>query len=935
MLPRPHEYDNPGQWNGPTERHHPTTSTSTSTSSTSTPPLPTFSPSLPDPSTHYSFGNSQYPVMPSIANSGENSFSPGPPPPAPSTTTNTTSSYTGRANGVTMFPPSELNPLPEDRSSSSGGQWSAQDRRKSCKVTTSSSSRSMGDLVAADWSSNQLNQNQRRASWAPNSTSSFPNPFPQQFSHSPLANSHDISYLSPLSAPQHSFVNSPSNQHLPHPTSNFPHFHPSFLSSSSLSSSSQSNSPFPPSQHYPFHLPPPVGPSHDLSLPFRDFTGSSHSLASVQPHSSFPPPNYHQQQQYFGNPLQSHHHQLPAPPPVPLTAYLPSSTSTNSLRPPSPPSRTPSQTHTQSRRRSSASSLPPNPSSPYIPSSDPSKPSAAVLKAAAHRRKLGVLDITGRLSPADKSARRTVLQTSTRRAVELDYNCYQCGSEIGKLTLRGGAVDLEGGADAANYHGRFVCSTCMPLPSVTGNGKDRELAFTGYNDEAIYEDTLSGAVDRFEGLDLETNDVRPTPAPPGKSRTGFTPTQALTNGKKRRASVLDSTEGLLGCDVCRREIGSGQLSRTDGAAVNASIEVLCAFCDTRYLRCSDCGGGGGTKGVGRWRCKEMFPHGRRTCQLLHTRLNAVNDMDYDVWPISKLSEAERDKVSTICAEFHASSILGTLAVPDMIESVSAIARSFEEVEKICIDCWTTYDPLIRNDIEATSDRATKRFVALRWSTPMIRKKKSRAKAPTLNADGTPSRRGGSRPKARTSPSMSPDASNGGPVLIREGKLLSGFVIAEHELEDGILHLALTVPTGAGEAYEATTRLLQTLIARAHDELAETNAERARQNLPPYPPLTTAWTMHMTKRDSRIMSRVETRRGFIPLEEYLASHPESRRECFAPIRETYLPPELLRGWTVYVKSIEQEDFPPNRSQSQQSHQPQQETEPTYSTSTHYL
>lgn len=60
----------------------------------------------------------------------------------------------------------------------------------------------------------------------------------------------------------------------------------------------------------------------------------------------------------------------------------------------------------------------------------------------------------------------------------------------------------------------------------------------------------------------------------------------------------------------------------------------------------------------------------------------------DVWPISQLTDNERDKVSTICAELHASSILGTLAVPDMIESVSAIARSFEEVEKICIDCWT-------------------------------------------------------------------------------------------------------------------------------------------------------------------------------------------------------------------------------------------------------
>ena len=67
---------------------------------------------------------------------------------------------------------------------------------------------------------------------------------------------------------------------------------------------------------------------------------------------------------------------------------------------------------------------------------------------------------------------------------------------------------------------------------------------------------------------------------------------------------------------------------------------------------------------------------------------------------------------------------------------------------------------------------------------------------------------------------------------------------------------------------------------------------------------------MTKRDSRIMSRVETRRGFIPLDdckfsllsplgsltdspvEYLvlAKQPEANREHYAPLRESYLPPE---------------------------------------------
>ena len=37
-------------------------------------------------------------------------------------------------------------------------------------------------------------------------------------------------------------------------------------------------------------------------------------------------------------------------------------------------------------------------------------------------------------------------------------------------------------------------------------------------------------------------------------------------------------------------------------------------------RCTDCGGGGGPRlNVGKWRLKEVFPPGRKTCSLSHSR----------------------------------------------------------------------------------------------------------------------------------------------------------------------------------------------------------------------------------------------------------------------------------------------------------------------------
>ena len=55
-------------------------------------------------------------------------------------------------------------------------------------------------------------------------------------------------------------------------------------------------------------------------------------------------------------------------------------------------------------------------------------------------------------------------------------------------------------------------------------------------------------------------------------------------------------------------------------------------------------------------------------------------------------------------------------------------------------------------------------------------------------------------------------------------------------------MVLTLPTGAGEAYESSTRLLQTLLARVQEDVVALNAERGCLRLPPYPLLHTAWTL---------------------------------------------------------------------------------------------
>ncbi|BGP51716.1 hypothetical protein JCM10450v2_007666 [Rhodotorula kratochvilovae] len=574
-----------------------------------------------------------------------------------------------------------------------------------------------------------------------------------------------------------------------------------------------------------------------------------------------------------------------------------------------------------------APTFPTDASTPYIPADPSAPPAAVVLVAAANRTKLGTIDLTGHTRPDEVSARRPSTAQSTRRAVDLVYDCQNCRRKIGRLTLRGGAVEKPVGDNASKYLGVFYCTSCVAPPPMSASGARSDSisgTVSAYSTEATYHDTLSAAVDRYQGLDPTSADTRPPPAAPGKVRSGFTAHAALAAGsgagKKRRASVADESEGVLACDVCRRDLATGTLQLVaTGEAVGATIEVLCAHCESRYTRCSDCGGGGGSKGVGRWRCTQMFPPGRRTCMLQHTRVGTVNEMDYDVWPISSIGAEQVPEIIDLCKDLYYTNLLGTLGVPDMLESVSPIARSFVEVEKLCVDSWT--------------------YLALRWVRPSSRKKRSKK-----NSTGAATSNGGSGDTgANSSPEESGKAELAGGSLVdspksdvplvREGKVLTGFIIAELDLNWGSLHVAITLPTGAGESYDASTRLMQTLVARVHEDLAATNAHRATMQLPLYPSVTTAWTMHMTKRDSRIMSRLETRRGFIPLEDFLVKYPETDVQRFAPHRKAYMPPEFLRGWQVYAKRLTQDDLPPSNSSSLASntssssnHQMQQQMAP---------
>lgn len=117
-----------------------------------------------------------------------------------------------------------------------------------------------------------------------------------------------------------------------------------------------------------------------------------------------------------------------------------------------------------------------------------------------------------------------------------------------------------------------------------------------------------------------------------------------------------------------------------------------------------------------------------------------------------------------------------------------------------------------------------------------------------------------------------------------------------------------------------------------NDLDVTNAQRTSQQLGVYPDINEVWsirespstvpspsselisiiwtTAEMYKKESRILNRLETQRGFLPLKEYLAKTPSdlTNDSHFPPKRDIFLPSEFLTGWRIYARRFgRQEDL----------------------------
>lgn len=450
-----------------------------------------------------------------------------------------------------------------------------------------------------------------------------------------------------------------------------------------------------------------------------------------------------------------------------------------------------------------------------------------------------------------------------REIREVEASCGICGEQMARLTLRGSSEELHV-AD-----GFDVVHTCKPCQEGRSGGN------------------FASAAQALTAVPFSERSTLPEKDRFTSGRPEIFSQSAVTTFRKRNRRTDDVTAPTT-CDCCARQLGIGGIVPRNGrSAIQFAVEVVCVHCVNNFRRCTDCGGGGGSRlGVGKWRCKELFADGRRTCILSHQRQGASTEVITAVWKVSQLrGNPELDTLLGQLRELVQHSLYAALATPEMLESGLARVSTFDDVKTMYLKGWKQIEPLIQQDVEGTL--AKRRYVGLRWTKPHPRKGPKRI-ALLNNCELAPT-------------TVRPHA-----PLLEPGKELSGFVLSEWDMQKGTFFVSVAMPWQSGDALESTAALAHKSFVEAKidrelliDELVNHGTSRREANIR-YPPIRHLWTMLFFHREARLVQFLEKRRKFMPLEEYLSEYSDAHRDMFPPTRDCYVPLHEQKGWSVWVR-----------------------------------
>ncbi|KAI8898233.1 hypothetical protein BC833DRAFT_620491 [Globomyces pollinis-pini] len=167
-------------------------------------------------------------------------------------------------------------------------------------------------------------------------------------------------------------------------------------------------------------------------------------------------------------------------------------------------------------------------------------------------------------------------------------------------------------------------------------------------------------------------------------------------GKRKRREIK-----TIDCEVCHCRIGNGGLS-SKLVSSDIKVEFVCTNCGIKYMFCSECGGGGKQR-TGKWRPKELFEQGRRTCSLPHIRVGTA-ELHYKVVRAQDLTAEVLQGIQDVFFDC----LLSLYCVPSIM--VGAKYNSFNTVKAEIERLWQTsvIDVLFNNVLEGN------KYITVAW-----------------------------------------------------------------------------------------------------------------------------------------------------------------------------------------------------------------------------
>ncbi|CAE6459800.1 unnamed protein product [Rhizoctonia solani] len=342
------------------------------------------------------------------------------------------------------------------------------------------------------------------------------------------------------------------------------------------------------------------------------------------------------------------------------------------------------------------------------------------------------------------------------------------------------------------------------------------------------------------------------------------PTLPVVSRKRTRTTEDTSLPTI--CDVCHRARGiGGVVMKEREVSVPYAIEIVCNSCFSRYARCSDCGGGSGRVGVGKWRCKEMFQGNRKTCRLSHARLGH-GELEIGVWRAPEELKAQKDLLSVIasCKKLWQERVLAKLATPEVLEGdQEQPLRTYKDIDDVLARGWPAHESLLLEFPPGAG--LHRRYICLLWT----KSKGRRNRKPNPNPG----------PVDVNDPDQLAEGLRRTHDFAPEGCTLVAIFVCDWDMMNGTVLVSTSVPFESQDAEDRGAVSMGEVLTQILKDRGEYNAKNPDNPVPAPLHLWVGIKAVSPLHGARFIDSMN-RRGFILLSEYVARHPDVNSDIFS-------------------------------------------------------